>query len=195
MKHTIETRNQFIQLRAAGESFGTISEKLAVAKSTLHQWQDDHADDIARLRRIRWEEWETEACVRIESRLEDLVCRIADYELRLSDFKLGQLSLRDTVMLLRESRREYFRLRALLMGTPARRNKSQPNKTERSSQTAQTNPRNTNDLQRSPAQSFGPTEATDPNESVVINSCDSAQDILQKCLNANRLQAQRQADP
>ncbi len=156
--HNNETKDKFVELRAAGQSFGRISEQLGVAKSTLHHWQDERGDDIARLRRIQWEEWETEASCRIEDRLEDPVCSIADYELRLGHFKLGQLSLRDTVMLLRESRREYFRLRAILMGTPSRSRRSgaseKPNETERFTQNEPARPLITNDLQPSKSESF-----------------------------------------
>ena len=157
-------KDKFVELRAAGQSFGQISEQLGVVKSTLHRWEEEREADIARLRRIQWEEWETEASCRIENRLEDLACNIADYEMRLGDFKLNHLSLRDTVMLLRESRREYFRLRALLMGTPSRPRKSvgsvpsvvnpESNKTERFQENGNAEPLITSDLQQRNPESF-----------------------------------------
>lgn len=179
--HPQETKNLFVELRAAGKTFGEIAEQLHVSKSTLHAWAEERADDIARFRRIQWEEWEAEATIRMEDRMENLACHIADYELRLSQFHFGQLSLRDTVMLLRESRREYYRLRGLLMGTGRSSRKSapnsvepknssassnlsmesvppavteEPNKTERSHENGATQPRNTNDLQQSQPESF-----------------------------------------
>jgi hypothetical protein len=246
MKHTIETRNQFIQLRAAGESLGTIGEKLNVAKSTLYDWEQDHEADIARLRRLQWEETEKAFGRRLEDELENLALRLIDWNEKLDDINLNQNhSIREILMVLRETNREYYRIRGILMGTLSRRNKSQPNKTERFAETPETNPRNTNDLQQSPAESFGSAESkienpkskidvpsavnsepnkterstenapTEPNKvndlqrsapksfgssapvcepnetdfdgSVVINSSDSAQDIVRKCLEADRL--------
>src|SRR5688572_1971514 len=117
-----EIKDKFVELRAAGKSFGDISQELGVVKSTLHRWEDERADDIARLRRIEWEEQEHRWGRNIEEVMTDLACSISDYEMRLRHFtdNLSNLSLRDTVMLLRESRREYFRLRAMLMGTAPR---------------------------------------------------------------------------
>src|SRR5688572_28652515 len=122
-----EIKDKFVELRAAGKSFGDISQELGVVKSTLHRWEDERADDIARLRRIEWQEQEHRWGRNIEELMTDLACSISDYEMRLRHFtdNLSNLDLRDTVMLLRESRREYFRLRAMLMGTAPRRRSSQ----------------------------------------------------------------------
>ena len=124
-----EIKDKFVELRAAGKSFGDISQELGIVKSTLHRWEEERADDIARLRRIEWEEQEHRWGRNIEELMTDLAGDMSDYNMRLRQFtdNLNNLSLRDTVMLLRESRREYFRLRAMLMGT-ARRPRS-PKKT------------------------------------------------------------------
>ncbi|MCI0746070.1 MAG: hypothetical protein L0Y58_11750 [Verrucomicrobia subdivision 3 bacterium] len=94
--HTNETKDQFVELRAEGKSFGQISEQLGVAKSTLHQWEDERADDIARLRRIEWEEREHRWGRNIEELMTDRIGQMMDYEMRLRDFTrdLNNLSLR-----------------------------------------------------------------------------------------------------
>lgn len=115
-----EIKDKFVELRAGGKSFGDISQELGVVKSTLHRWEDERADDIARLRRIEWEEQEHRWGRNVEELMSDLTCRMLDCEMRLNDFQPRQLSLRDTMALLRESRREYFRLRAMLMGAASR---------------------------------------------------------------------------
>src|SRR5688572_5131446 len=129
MSYPNDIKDKFIELRAQGQSFGKIEEQLGVVKSTLHRWEDERQEDIARLRRLQWEQFEAEVGHRLEDQLTTLGCSISDYEMRLGDFNLNQLSLRDTIMLLRESRREYYRVRAILMGTGRPSRKS--NKTER----------------------------------------------------------------
>jgi hypothetical protein len=53
--HTIETKNQFIALRAAGKSYRDISEELQVDKSTLLLWNRQFGAHIENLRRIELE--------------------------------------------------------------------------------------------------------------------------------------------
>src|SRR6185503_16994414 len=96
-----ETKDQFVELRAAGKSFGDIAEQLRVSKSTLHAWEDERADDIARLRRIRWEETEAHFGVRLEDQLEGLACDLRDYESHLSKYNLKAISVREALMLVR----------------------------------------------------------------------------------------------
>jgi hypothetical protein len=115
-----ETKDKFVELRAAGKSFGDISQELGVVKSTLHRWEEERADDIARLRRIQWEETEKSLGRRLEDQLEGLACDLLDYEQTLGNFNLAKLSVRETLMILRETRRAYFQTRALLMGTAPR---------------------------------------------------------------------------
>ncbi|MCI0746522.1 MAG: hypothetical protein L0Y58_14065, partial [Verrucomicrobia subdivision 3 bacterium] len=112
-------KDKFIELRAEGKSFGNISEQLGVPKPTLHRWADQHADDILRLRRSEWEDLETVGRWRAEDLLLDLNSEIDDYENHLRRFPVHRLGLRDTIMALREMRRERDRMRALLMGKPS----------------------------------------------------------------------------
>jgi hypothetical protein len=116
-----ETKDKFVELRAAGKSFGDISQELGVVKSTLHRWEDERADDIARLRRIAWEETEAEIGYRLEEQLSGLACDITDFQTILNGINRNKLSVRETLMLLRETRREYFRVRGILMGTSGSR--------------------------------------------------------------------------
>jgi hypothetical protein len=116
-------KDKFVELRAEGKSFGQISEELGVVKSTLHRWADERAGDILSLRRREWEDTECNVGWRIEDQLAELNTSIEFYETHLRRFSVGHLNLRDTVMVLRETRRQRDRLRALLMGTPARAKK------------------------------------------------------------------------
>jgi len=45
--HSNETKDQFVELRASGKSFGDIAEQLNVSKSTLHGWEDERADPLS----------------------------------------------------------------------------------------------------------------------------------------------------
>ena len=51
-RHTNETKNQSIELRAQGLSFDAIAKKLNAAKTTLLRWQRDHDSEIRSLRAI-----------------------------------------------------------------------------------------------------------------------------------------------
>ncbi|MCI0747618.1 MAG: helix-turn-helix domain-containing protein [Verrucomicrobia subdivision 3 bacterium] len=192
--HNNETKDKFVELRAAGQSFGQISEQLGVAKSTLHHWEDERADDIARLRRLKWEETEAEWGERIEDQLTDLACFMKDCKHRINQFTLDHYSLRDAFAILRESRREYFRLRAILMGTPSRTQTSvrsvssvvqpaseKPNKTERFTESEPAGPLITNDLQQPKPESFDfPTanQLPSPPDSTVQRFNDSTHSTL-----------------
>jgi hypothetical protein len=151
MSYSNTIKDKFVELRAAGKSFGKISEELGIVKSTLHRWADEREEDILRLRRLEWEDIEHDVGWRIEDQLAELNSSIDSYEMHLRRFGTYHLSLRDTVMVLRETRRERDRLRALLMGTGRSRKQ---NKTERFAENGTTEPRNTNDLQQSKPESF-----------------------------------------
>ena len=184
--HSNEIKDKFVELRATGKSFGEIAEKLNVAKSTLHPWEDERAGDIARLRRIQWEETEKSLGRRLEDDLETLAARLLDWEGLMIDVNLnGNHSLRDILLVLRETRREYRHLRAMLMGAPQRRKNSvepapeatgaKPNKTERFQENGTTGPRHTNDLQQLESNSFGfpgarPSSVAAPLDSTTIDT-------------------------
>src|SRR5687768_3590404 len=88
-----DIKDQFVELRAAGKSFGDIAQQLHVSKSTLHGWEDERADDIARLRRLQWEETEKSLGRRLEDELENLACRLIDWEGLMNDVNLSNHSL------------------------------------------------------------------------------------------------------
>jgi transposase-like protein len=152
MSYPDETKRQFIELRVEGLSFGKISEQLRIPKSTLHRWADEHADEILRSRRTEWEDLEATGHWRAEDLLLDLNSNLDRLDEHLRRFPIQHLTVRDTLMIIREKSRERDRLRALLMGTgrPCRT----ATKTERFFQNGTTQPRNTNDLQQSQPDSF-----------------------------------------
>src|SRR6185503_6342597 len=112
--HTQETRQKFIELRAASQSIATISSSLGVAQSTLRLWEKDDALEIARLRRINWEDAEDKVGITLEDRLHRMAEWIKGAEDELEKRHFDLMNNRDLMRFLRESRREYFRLRAML---------------------------------------------------------------------------------
>ena len=119
-----ETKNQFIELRAHGLSLDAISAQLSVPKTTLGRWHHESLEQIQRLRALQWHLLEDQ----IGERLEDSLTRIAQ-RIRKWDAKLDrQLTVYqkpgDSIRVIRESRREYLQLRALLLAPiqPARGN-------------------------------------------------------------------------
>jgi hypothetical protein len=112
--HSPDIRQKFIELRAATHSIPKISSLLSVAQSTLRLWEKDDALEIARLRRIDWEDAEDRVGITLENRLRRMAEWIEGAEDELEKRHFDLMNNRDLMRFLRESRREYFRLRAML---------------------------------------------------------------------------------
>ena len=139
--HSPEIRQKFIELRAASQSIATISSSLGVAQSTLRLWEKDDALEIARLRRINWEDAEDKVGITLEDRLHRMAEWIngAEHELETRHFDL--MNNRDLMRFLRESRREYFRLRAMLFDAEHTLERTHRARGARPSSVAATSPR------------------------------------------------------
>ena len=70
--HNLESKERFIQLRAAGASLRAIAEELNIAKSTLCIWNKELADQITESRRIELEAVMQEAGVSSAARIKAL---------------------------------------------------------------------------------------------------------------------------
>jgi len=119
-----ETKNQFVELRAQGLSLDAISSQLSVPKTTLGRWHHESLEQIQRLRALQWHLLEDQIGQRLEDTLGHIAQRIRKWDAKLD----GQLTVYqkpgDSIRVIRESRREYLQLRALLLAPlqPARRN-------------------------------------------------------------------------
>lgn len=125
--YTIETKHQFIQLRARDISLGKIAEQLDVPKSTLGTWNQDFEPEINRLRRLEWEEVEAQFANSVTDDLKRILTRIRAAEDELDKRQLKYFDMRELFQLIRESRREYDRKRALLMADPPAKRDKPPN--------------------------------------------------------------------
>jgi len=112
--HSPELRQKFIELRAAAHSIPKIASLLDVAQSTLRIWEKDDALEIARLRCSFWQDAEDKVGITIEDRLRRMAEWIKGAEDELEKRHFDLMNNRDLMRFLRESRREYFRLRAML---------------------------------------------------------------------------------
>src|SRR5687768_6351566 len=112
--HSPELRQKFIELRAAAHSIPKIASLLGVAQSTLRIWEKDDALEIARLRCSYWQDAEDKVGITIEDRLRRMAEWIKGAEDELEKRHFDLMNNRDLMRFLRESRREYFRLRAML---------------------------------------------------------------------------------
>src|SRR5688500_8890746 len=112
--HSPETRQKFIELRADAHSIPHIASLLGVAQSTLRLWEKDDALEIAHLRCSYWEDAEDKVGITIEDRLRRMAEWIKGAEDELEKRHFDLMNNRDLMRFLRESRREYFRLRAML---------------------------------------------------------------------------------
>src|SRR5688572_27571897 len=112
--HSPELRQKFIELRAAAHSIPKIASLLGVAQSTLRIWAKDDALEIARLRCSFWQDAEDKVGITLEDRLRRMAEWIKGAEDELEKRHFDLMNNRDLMRFLRESRREYFRLRAML---------------------------------------------------------------------------------
>src|SRR5688572_7174850 len=118
--HPTDTKHQFVTLRARGLALGEISEQLNVPKSTLGRWQSDCEEEIQQLQRIEWEEIEAQYGYTLQDDLSRIMKRLRAAEDQLDSRSLERFTRRELFQLIRESRREYEKKRALLFGTPKR---------------------------------------------------------------------------
>jgi hypothetical protein len=116
--YPIETKHQFIQLRARDISLSKISEQLNVPKSTLGTWNQDHEAEINCLKRIEWEEVEAQFANSITDDLKRIMHRIRRLEKELDERDPGYFETRELLAVIKESRREYDRKRSLYLADP-----------------------------------------------------------------------------
>ena len=122
--HNIETKNQFIELRARGLSLDAISTQLSVSKTTLGRWHHESLEQIQRLRALQWHLLEDQIGERLEDTLRHIAQRIRKWDDKLDQQLDVYQKPGDSIRVIRESRREYLQLRAILLAPlqPARRN-------------------------------------------------------------------------
>jgi hypothetical protein len=161
--YTDKTRYLFVQLRARGISLGVISTQLDVPKSTLGDWDKSFADEIARLRAIEWEVVEEKFGRTLEQDLCAMAERIRKWEARIDRMNPDHFRVREVLAVLRETRREYFRRRAILMApldntltrAVTRSLSRHPDEAGRYTFLPSTPLHHTNDLQQPPTQPSG----------------------------------------
>src|SRR5688500_814817 len=116
--HSTDLKHEFVTLRARGLALSKIAEQLNVPKSTLGRWQSECEEDIQQLQRIEWEEIEEQYGYTLQDDLKRIMKRLRAAEDQLDARSLERFSRRELFQLIRESRREYEKKRALLLGTP-----------------------------------------------------------------------------
>ncbi len=121
-----ETKNRFIELRAKGLSLDAISAQLSVPRTTLGRWHHESLEQIQRLRAIQWHLLEDEIGERLEDTLTHIAQRIRKWDAKLDRQREAFQKAGDSIRVIRESRREYLQLRALLLAPlqPPRHNAS-----------------------------------------------------------------------
>src|SRR5688572_17140397 len=118
--HSTDLKHEFITLRARGLALSKIAEQLNIPKSTLGRWQADCEEEIQQLQRIEWEEIEEQYGYTLQDDLRRIMKRLRAAEDQLDARSLERFTRRELFQLIRESRREYEKKRALLLGTPKR---------------------------------------------------------------------------
>jgi hypothetical protein len=113
--YNTETKNQFIELRAEGLSLDAISGRLNIPRCTLGRWHHESIEQIQRLRSLQWHLLEEQIGHRLEDSLQRIAQRIRKCEDELDTRDPHYRKAVELVRIIRDSRREYLQLRALLL--------------------------------------------------------------------------------
>jgi len=152
-----------------------------VPKSTLGDWDKQLHDEIARLRAIEWEAIEEQFGRTIEQDLRAMAERIRKWEARIDRMNPDHFNIRHVLAVLRETRREYFRRRAILMAPLERSAPSKnPDDSGRSSISSPTQPLHTSHLRQSgsPSSDFPKLQTeTDHEAATASNVHDTPMDV------------------
>src|SRR5687768_16525803 len=106
--YDIDTKNQFIELRAQGLSLDVISAQLGVPRATLGRWHHESIEQIQRLRALQWHLLEEQFGHRLEDSLQRIAQRIRKWEDELDRRDPNRRSAREIARIIRDSRREYL---------------------------------------------------------------------------------------
>lgn len=80
-----ETQLAFIQARAEGKSYSTITKELGIAKATCSSWEKSFKEDIDAMRQERLEELYTAYSMKREARIESLGSILQEIDTALAD--------------------------------------------------------------------------------------------------------------
>lgn len=86
-----ELKTQFVELRAKGYSFSRIAKKLRVSKSTVTEWNEELAEQVARLRAQELEAIQEKYALQKEARLKALGQHLGALEKELAKRDLSQV--------------------------------------------------------------------------------------------------------
>jgi hypothetical protein len=115
MSYSLETKNQFIELRAQGFTLDTISQQIGVPKPTLGRWNADCLPQIQRLRALHWDLLEERIGQRLEDSLQRVAERLRKWEDSLDQRRPELQKPKEVMRIIRESRRDYLQLRSILL--------------------------------------------------------------------------------
>lgn len=90
--YDMETRNQFVELRAQGKSFASISEALGVSKPTLIEWSRERSEDVSNLTAINQEAMRERLRITKEHELSLLSQRLGEVKNELEKRTLEDVS-------------------------------------------------------------------------------------------------------
>src|SRR5688500_6471951 len=113
--YNLETKNQFIELRAQGLSLDAISAQPNVPRATLGRWHHESIEQIQRLRALQWDLLEEQIGHRLEDSLQRIAQRIRKWEDELDRREPCRRQTVEVVRIIRDSRREYLQLRSILL--------------------------------------------------------------------------------
>lgn len=89
---TTETKNRFIELRAAGLSYDKISKDLSISKSTCSKWSDELGEQINRLKQQQLNDLYSEYGMLKEQRIKSLGVILQKIDNQLADVDFSDMT-------------------------------------------------------------------------------------------------------
>ncbi|MFZ2189360.1 MAG: helix-turn-helix domain-containing protein [Candidatus Magasanikiibacteriota bacterium] len=87
-----QTKEKFIELRAQGKSYNTISKEIGVSKPTLIQWSREFVDEISNLKAIEFEDLQEKYYIHKRKRIEIFGTQLEAIKQELSSRDLKTIS-------------------------------------------------------------------------------------------------------
>jgi hypothetical protein len=110
MKHPIDTKNQFIELRASGLSVEDIIHKLGIGRATAFRWQNDAKAQINNLQVLRLEAAQARVLGPYEDRLQLAVARLQRYQAEMDGRDPKYMDMKELQTLIDDARAQLDKL-------------------------------------------------------------------------------------
>ncbi len=110
MSHPTDTKDQFVELCALGQSAESAAAQLGISRATAFRWARQLAPRIHNLRVLRLEAVQTRVLGCYEDRLKTAVARLTRYEVEMDSRQAKYFDMKELQMLINDARKQVEKL-------------------------------------------------------------------------------------